>query len=911
MTKNYFFTVNLLIKSDTNINKAIQSVIGDGKFFSENVQLIIIDSIGTETSENACSRYNSLYPDNVWFIDAVGKNEAEGFNSAKPIIMGEYTSFIDNYGSYDKGSLKTAMKLLASGRIPALAMQPFCSAGKGERIPYATGIEKGVVSLIDTPDRFILLPGCYFFKRNAINGISFRSSDRFHCGAGFIIETMLKIGSYVYTDSCSYTTCAATEKDPIRYKPQYNRNFYTRTIRDFVIPCLKDSPDSALVQSAMMYIIGTKLSLNTDELDKGVLSGSRLDEFLDAVSDALRYIDDAVIINPKICRSCGLDNEMPFRLLRMKYRNSSLFPEIDTVPPDETQEYRYYTAPNRMESFPMSGELAAHVNRALIVRSKNITAEIAAINFENGSLIIDAVLNGCSCFPDNDLTVYAVVNGERKKAEPTRVYTTKKYFGRPFLRRYSFSFSAAVSSGKKMDTISLSLRCGKLTFRIGMTFSGLYSKLSSEIRSSYFTFGDRHVSYDAKTKSLVVRRASESFLAVSENRFMREAGAFASFGELLGIKHIRRTAVSIKRGQQNKKLFLFYDGTGINHNGNLLFRYFYKNRTDGFEPYFVTERGSHEYVFLKDTGYDNILEAGSLRAKATAISADIIFATDCDPYDSIGFNDADKLLLRDMIKARVVSAKNFFLTWNSSMYDNRLRDNTRLVLCSSKRERDNLLNPVFGYTEDMVRITGMPMLDAVSDKKDKLIVIAPGERSLYGIYEHSDNGHFSESAFCKAYSSLLLDRELNEVCREKGWNIAFMLPHSLEKYLKMFPGGDTVKLYPSTEQSEAALVSKGAVLITDYSELQYRFAYLDKNVTYFFPDGLPKGSEHKGENLEKNGFGRIITDGNELCEFLKAGIADGFPVEAKYSSRSRSFFRNKDRSNCRRIFETITSVDNI
>ena len=45
MPKSFFYSIDLLIKSDSNLNKAISSVIADEAFFLENIQLILIDSI--------------------------------------------------------------------------------------------------------------------------------------------------------------------------------------------------------------------------------------------------------------------------------------------------------------------------------------------------------------------------------------------------------------------------------------------------------------------------------------------------------------------------------------------------------------------------------------------------------------------------------------------------------------------------------------------------------------------------------------------------------------------------------------------------------------------------------------------------------------------------------------------------
>ena len=100
MAKKFFFTVNLVIRSDANIRKAIDSIISDEKFFRQNVQLILIDTIGTPISNDVCAQYSALHPDNVFFIDAVGESIADGYNHAGALSVGKYISFIDNYGTY-------------------------------------------------------------------------------------------------------------------------------------------------------------------------------------------------------------------------------------------------------------------------------------------------------------------------------------------------------------------------------------------------------------------------------------------------------------------------------------------------------------------------------------------------------------------------------------------------------------------------------------------------------------------------------------------------------------------------------------------------------------------------------------------------------------------------------------------
>ena len=906
MPKKFFFSINLLIKSDSHLEKSIASVIGDESFFLENVQLILIDSLCSKLSLDICTKYSKKYPENIYFVDASDKNEYECYNDAKPLCTGIYLSYMDNYGEYSKKALNTLSKTLKNGKIPILCVQPVISPSGDEPYKYSSDIQPGIVELKSSPDKFILMLGCYFFHRRIASQLLFDPSLKFHGDVKFITEALLGTYSYIFTDSCDYTTTYPSELEVFRYAPQYNRVFYTQTIKDFIIPMLISCPGSILAQSIMMYLIEIRFALNEDERYKHVIIGNFVDEFFDKVSEALKYIDDCVILNKKICRLCQLDEEAAFRLLRLKYKNEKLKAAVDCASPKENIENSYYNSDGRLDKKTLSGEFVAHINQAVVGTSKEICADLAAINCDSEGLYIDAVLHNCSYLNENEFTLNVNINGEKSKVIPSGVYTLKKYFDKPFLKRYAFRFFVPVSSGKKMDTFFISMKYGRLSFRISLTFNSLFSRLSTKIKNSYWHFLDRVMTYDRKTRSVVIRRATDSLLRRCESKFLSEASAFASLSELIYYRQLRKTAVNTELEKLDHKYIMFYDETGINCNGNILFRYFsrFKNN-DKLEVFFSARRGSDEQEFLLDSEYENVLEAGSKKAKIIALCSDIIIASDCDVYESLAFTKKDILFLKDMFNARIVSVKNFFMTYATAQFDNRLRDNIQMFFCASEVEKRHILKNVYDYDEAMIRVTGYPMLDAISDKKEKLILIAPGERRQFCIYENSDHYRFSESRFFKLYNALLTDTELLRSLKENGYELALLIPRSIEKFKRLFYSDKAVRLYGMSEQSETRLIEKASLLITDHSDIQYRFAYLNKPVAYYFPHGLPIQPEYKNEGLAKNSFGELFFDHERLVEFLKKNIAEDFPQPDKYSAMCMEFFKYHDTMNSKRIFHSI------
>ncbi len=903
MDKQFFFTINLLIKSDTNIKNAISSVIGDEKFFLQHTQLVLIDTIGSTLSTEVCTEYSSKYPDNVFFVDAIGESVQDGYNHASALWSGQYVAYIDNYGTYSPKALSTVYSLIKSGKVPVFCIRPMRSVPMSEDVPYLDGLAGGTVHLKDTPDTFILFLGAYFLHRKIADKVRFDHTLRFHYDVRFLIDVLMKTYHYVYSERCSYTSSYPCEHDVKRYEPQYSGEFYTKAVDHFIIPMLESCKGVDFVMYIMMYLMEIKFVLNMDDDYKKVLIGSHVTGFFNSCSRALQYIDDTVILNRRLCMLSGIDEEMPLRFIRMKRNDPALLPDIDIVSPKETIVKKYRVSENRIAALPLNGEFVCHIDGVLLSRSKNISADIQILNADSEGMYFDAVLNGCSYLNEDDFSIYAMFNGEKLPVLRSEVYTLTKYFDQAFLKKYAFRFFLPFRDENKIDVASLYFRFHGLTFRMHISFDSIHAKLNDEMKSTYAQFGSKVLTYDKKSKSLVIKQATDSLVALCETRLKNEIMTRSGIKARFYYNKIRKNARLMDKNAGKKRIVLFYEDKGINDNGCLLFRYFCKHPREEFTPYICVRRDSPEYRFLIENNYENVLEKGSPKAKTVALAAALLFAEDCDPYDSIGFQEDDTLYLRDMMMARTISAKSYFMTYETAQYNNRLRDNTQLVFCASNREKENLLAPVYDYEDSMIRVAGNALLDAVSAENEKIILIAPGKRKLFRIYENSSYYRFTESSFFKAYNGLLSDRSLLDACKEKGWKIAVLMPRSIEKYASLFPENPCLTVYPYNEQTEAALLARASVLVTDYSDLQYRFAYLEKSVLYFFPQGLPINSEHKGEGIIRNGFGDVLFEKEELCQRLISGMENDFAVTDKYRQRRLTFFGKSEKGNCRRIYE--------
>ena len=96
------------------------------------------------------------------------------------------------------------------------------------------------------------------------------------------------------------------------------------------------------------------------------------------------------------------------------------------------------------------------------------------------------------------------------------------------------------------------------------------------------------------------------------------------------------------------------------------------------------------------------------------------------------------------------------------------------------------------------------------------------------------------------------------------------------------------------------------LLITDYSSVLFDFAYLKKPEIYFQFDKEDYFKLNYGIgnfSYEKNGFGDIVENIDDLIEKIEYYIKNDFKIENKYLKRINNTFMYFDKNNCKRIID--------
>ena len=101
------------------------------------------------------------------------------------------------------------------------------------------------------------------------------------------------------------------------------------------------------------------------------------------------------------------------------------------------------------------------------------------------------------------------------------------------------------------------------------------------------------------------------------------------------------------------------------------------------------------------------------------------------------------------------------------------------------------------------------------------------------------------------------------------------------------------------------ILTEASLMVTDYSGVQFDFAYMRKPIVYYHPDTLPPHYESGGIDYPTQGFGPIITNHEAVVDEICRYMENGCKTDAEYIDRANDFFEFDDFDNAKRIYEEI------
>lgn len=885
--------ISFIIYADDSakLQKSIGSILGDGGNLQGRGEVIVA---GTSELRQKLGSYAGS--ECVRFLETGAAREAEAYREGFQAAGGDYVCFFRSSSFLNSAFWKHAGKALKSKAVcgyDVIHMATNYINPKHEMLPYADFEfvpKNGVVNLKERPNAINLCLGSYLIKKSAVTEAFFERCLTDESLVWSLIELLEEKKEFYYYRDMQLSFYRAPETDSYNYQAQFTKDWYTKTVQQEWIPALQKHSDSSFVQYAVFYLLKIRYSCNWNDRNKSVIEGEEVTEFWEKTKEVLQYIDDTVITNYGVNDKQVMPRFAGFFFLKMKYGE-----EKGTV----------QTAANASFFFGM-------VNHEPVDSSSAVRASVQAINYAKNQLILDGKITNTYYIPEEELEVYVQTDSKAYLAKKSKAYSLDKFFNISVNRELTFTCALPEQEWKSGSRIWIYLKYRNFYYKLSFFFEKIQSRIVNRFTASYWRFGPYMLRYDMWQKCLVIQKPK------FKKRLFQELHLYYQIGKEAASEPRARKALLLRMAYWLTKPF--YKGKNIwmtfdqlfkgGDNGEYFFRYVSDRKDKGnIRIYYVLNKTAPEYKALHRKYGRKVLVFNSIRHKLISLHTDMIFATRVDVKLYCGFAQLLEPYFRGLFNGQIFCLQHGLTIQRIAQYQNRLFDNTRLYFCVSPYEKQNLSHPVYDYEDEVLVMTGAPRYDGLVSKDMKQILITPtwrrsvtaGTNSKGSMNEYSVN--FKNTEYFKLYNSLINDEKLIASAKKNGYQLIYLIHPILSPQIQDYDTNEFVKIVPGSEVNYEKILSESSLMVTDYSGIQFDFAYMRKPLIYYHPDTLPPQYEAGGLQYDTMGFGPVCKRHEQIVDELCFYMDQKCQMTEMYQKRVDDFFAYDDRENCKRVYE--------
>lgn len=691
--------------------------------------------------------------------------------------------------------------------------------------------------------------------------------------------------SYVGTRKIIYS-------QPKEYDYLYNfrsttREWYFEPFEQFLLPLLKKEKEAEgqvrrFYQFLALFMVLCRLNANYDNRNKHVIAKEEVTDYVKLFTEVLQYVDMVNLLTAK-SNMTSMDLKNKLFLVRLKKDDFDYYPQM-------------YGEDSGIRMFVDGVGFGSY---------KNLNIEIVLMEYKNQCIEIDGSIH--NYFREEDACLYAEFGNKKYPVTYNGRYTLSKCFGVSYYRKKPFHVSIPVENSEKDRVLNFYLQVKGMSYPLEYGFAGQFSRFSKKYNYVYWRF-DHYLGILKKDQVWVIKAKAWKIL-YKEYRLWKQ---MAKLSHGMYRNQIRYKALSflLQPWFARHKICLFMDKI---YKGGDSSEYLYRyalTQKDRIRKYYLLDKDSADYARMKKEGYKPLVR-GSLKHRLIFLNSDMIVASNSTVC---AFNDYDAPTsqpFRGILHFGVACVQHGMSVQNIAVAQNRLRDNTKLYFCASPYEITNLSKPVYDYAGyDALKLTGVPRYDGLRDRAEKIILISPTWRMQSAMPVTKNEGvardynpNFKETDYYKVYNGLINDPNLLEAAKEYGYRIQYVLHPIVSPQAEDFEKNDFVEIIPAIgDMSYEKLFCEAALMVTDFSGVQFDFAYMRKPVVYLHHKDIPKHYEEGIFHYDTMGFGEICETNGELIDVLCDYMEKGCVMPELYRKRADDFFRYSDHNNCERIY---------
>lgn len=868
------------------LEETILSVISQSMGFGENIQLILINDGSTDNSEEICLKYKEMFPNNIIYVKQENKGVSSARNHGMDFIEGKYVNFLD---SDDKWKSNAFLKIydffethydeidLVAGR-----MRFFEATKNFHPLDYKFNRNK-IVNILEDYNQIQLHITSSVIKSEIAKKYRFDQKIKYGEDAKFVNEILLNNPSYgLMRNALHYYRKRFNQSSAIQNKEK-DIDWYTITVDEYYNKLFELSEKIyGCVIKYIQFLIMYDLKWRFKDRKMPPLNYRDTQIYYDKLYHLLISIDDSIILEQK-----NIMTEYKIFILSKKY-NKNIARDLTIS---------QYKKKNKLLD-------AAFYNDHFIFFIQNSSfLKIHILEVQGENIGIEGQIN--TVFNNSDFNIFYQVDGNEK----VKLNLTENHLadivacGKCIKQNKSFAIKIPVKKMNKLKFILQYKDYKECQLNINYTKT---SKLSNQTNIYYHA--NEYLFYRKNMELYKIENNLRNHIFL-ELRLMKQ---------LLYKKELKillyRTIYNIVKIFKRKEIWLVSDRPNTaDDNGYHLFKYICNQKNNNIKPYFVISKKSQDYEKLRKIG--RVLDFDFYYYKIIFLMADKIISSQADDWvlDAFGKNNH---YYRDLYNYKFIFLQHGIIKDDLSVWLHKFNKNIAMFVTSAENEYKSILDGKYGYDEKVVKLTGMPRYDFLTDEKRKQIVIMPTWRKSYagksidGVRMY--NFSFKYSEYFRFYNNLINDSKLLSAITKKGYKAIFVIHPALIAQYDDFTFNNVFQKNNKTHDYQT-LFKESSLLITDYSSVAMDFAYLYKPIIYTQFDKNEFFERHiyfEGYfDYERDGFGPVVYDYKSTVDEIIKSIENDCIIEDKYIERMDQFYKYHDKDNCKRVYDEILKLD--
>ncbi len=877
------------IEAGDLILKTADSIDRQKRVDTRSIELLVIDASPEQDAEKRLGEYP-----NIRVIPFKGANEAEAYNKALENLSSDFAVFVragDVFGShYFMNALKGVKKYTFS------APMRFCINPVYTRYKYISRTnlplknQNAPADIRQNPSFLQMELDGNLIKSEVLKQYPADPKLRYEYFHDVMLRLQKDHPTYFAMGEGSFNSFMPLSDDSAYFVPSNHIEWYKGSVDEFLMPLserekLSDGTLPYYIQYYLMYAVSARFLANMNNRNKRNMSEEELNEFLNSCKELLDRIDDTMVLNAGKYKALGYSEEAAEMFYMLKH--------------DKT----LYTMPQHLSQG--SEDVVLDCDSVVIARLQGQRVGLHVLDYCDGKLLLDGSFR--QVFNLNNIELYAVWNDKKLSLEDNDRYSLTKYFGISAYKKFTFRLELPIDDSLNKQKLSFFAEYGNTIVPLQFSYLHHWAKFSAKPTGGYWRF-NKYMATIEQNRDLIIEPASKGKTLKHELKYL--PGVFMESKRTF----ITRMEYWLTRPfYKNKRIWLMYDKLYKGGDSSeYMFRYC-KDKKDGITRYYIIDKDTSDYRQMKKDGLHPV-KTGSIKHKMAFLNADIALITNSQTFPFNGYSLDKSRFIRDLCNFPTMCLQHGLSVQKCAMAQQRIIDNTRMYFIASKYEEKNLNNHVYGYKDTgILKMTGIGRYDGLINNDQKQILITPTWRMYNAMpvttsegEQRSYNPEFKNTVYYRIYNDLINNQKLIETAKRTGYAIKYLLHPILSAQVDDYTPDPYVEVISSVgDMSYEKILTESSLMVTDYSGVQFDFAYMKKPLVYFHPDELPAHYDDGGFFYDTMGFGEICTTSDMLVDTLCEYMENGCKMKPEYIARVDDFYHYDDHNNCERIYNEI------